>query len=256
MAKRFTDTGIWDEDWFLDLGTEEKLFWFYLKDACDHAGLWRVNRKRFDYIVGKKFKLEEFLQSANSDKTRIIVFGDRWYVTSFIKFQYGQFLNPANRVHESIIKQLSLYVSDSKDLEVILTSFRPQIEVKVGVKDKDKDKDKEKNVLGKEGLGENPKPEPPKTPKEPVTIHPFQKWIKENCPRVSKLPKQLTFDEAKKLVEEYDKELLKEKMLSMENKKKLDYVSVHLTLRNWLKKEELSGNTIGTSQTKNPRSRP
>jgi hypothetical protein len=255
MAKRFTDTEIWQEDWFLDLSIEEKLFWFYLKDVCDHSGFWRVNRKRFEYIVGKKFSLEQFFETANRDKIRIIPYGERWYLKTFIKFQYGQTLNPTNRLHESIIKNLNLYVSDGNDLEVILTSFRPQIEVKDRVKEKDKEKEKE---IGKEGLEEKPKE---KISKIIEPVHPLQEWIKQNCPRVAKLDKQLTYEEAEKIAAEFDREQIINKLLAMENKRKLDYVSVNLTLRNWLIKDQnnpaIPGFSNYQTETKiNPRSRP
>ena len=43
MAKRFTSTEIWNEDWFLDMPAEYKLFWYYMLCECDHAGLFKVN---------------------------------------------------------------------------------------------------------------------------------------------------------------------------------------------------------------------
>lgn len=75
-------------------------------------------------------------------------------------------------------------------------------------------------------------------PKPETKIHPLQQYIKENCPRVSRLQKQLTYEEAESITKEFDRQLIKDKLLAMENKKKLDYISVNLTLRNWLKKED------------------
>lgn len=150
MSKRFTNTEIWEEDWFLELDSEQQLFWFYLKDACNHAGLWKVNRKQFEYVLGKKFDLEKFLAAINAGKSRVLVFGDRWFIISFIRFQYGEVLNENNRVHLSIIKQLKDYISDKSVLDLILTSNRPQNDPNYGVKDKDKDKDRER----KGGVGE------------------------------------------------------------------------------------------------------
>ena len=43
MAKRFTDTEKWKDPWFCALTEKEKLFWVYIVDNCDHAGIWRVN---------------------------------------------------------------------------------------------------------------------------------------------------------------------------------------------------------------------
>ena len=41
MAKRFTDTEIWEQDWFIDLPNKYKLLWNYIKDKCDNVGIWR-----------------------------------------------------------------------------------------------------------------------------------------------------------------------------------------------------------------------
>ena len=56
MSKRDTDTELWSEDWFLDLSDAEMLFWFYLKDRCDHAGFWRPNFKIFEASTGRRIK--------------------------------------------------------------------------------------------------------------------------------------------------------------------------------------------------------
>jgi len=90
--------------------------------------------------------------------------------------------------------------------------------------------------------------------KQEVKIHPLQKYIKDNCPRVSRIQKQLTYEEAEAITNEFDRQLIKDKLLAMENKKKLDYVSVNLTLRNWLRKEDLPvGGDLKLSQNKNPK---
>jgi hypothetical protein len=142
--KRFTDTCIWNEDWFLDAPTEFQLFWFYVKDNCNHAGIWRVNKKQFEFILGKKISLTDFLNKVNSDKERISVLASgKWYLTGFVSFQYGNILNENNRVHESIIKMLKCYNIDISTFEVKLRSILPQKGVKLTRKDKDKEKDKD-----------------------------------------------------------------------------------------------------------------
>ena len=138
MAKRFTDTSIWDEDWFIDLPKDYCLFWFYVKDNCDHAGIWRPNVSTFNKLFSASVSLKEALSFWNKDKERIQVLeGGRWLIIGFIAFQYGSSLNPNNRVHKSILELL-------KDNGVNLTSIRPQFEEIEGLKDKDKDKEKDK----------------------------------------------------------------------------------------------------------------
>jgi len=107
MAKRFTDTTKWNEDWFLDLSISNKLFWIYICDNVDHAGIFKPNKRMFELLVGDKINIKDFLSAVNSEKERIkILENGRWYLTKFIEFQYGSKLNPNNRVHKSIIKLL------------------------------------------------------------------------------------------------------------------------------------------------------
>ena len=135
MAKRFHDSGLWNEDWFIDLSNKHKLFYHYMIDNCDHAGIWKPNTKHFEFILGSKLVLKEALNMINADKERIIELPNkRYFICAFIPFQYGSILNLNNRVHLSICNALILN-------KIPLDSIRPQIEVKEGVKDKDKDKD-------------------------------------------------------------------------------------------------------------------
>lgn len=91
-----------------------------------------------------------------------------------------------------------------------------------------KEKEREKERKGKEekedGAG------------APAT-HPLQKFISENLKNVSQMRNQLTFQEAERLANEFPKDAIREVLEAMENTKKLTqkYISVNLTLRNWLK---------------------
>jgi len=143
MAKRFHDTAIWDEDWFICLPAEYREFWFYVKDQCDHAGIWRPNIEKFNRLFNANVSLKDALKVFNKDRERISVLkSGRWFVISFIPFQYGHVLNLKNRVHLSIYQSLKYF-------EVNLESISPQIEITEGVKDKDKDKDSIKDVIDK-----------------------------------------------------------------------------------------------------------
>lgn len=144
MAKRFTETNIWTEDWFMGLPNEYKLFWFYLKDQCNHAGIWSPNLKLFQAIIGVNIDLNIALNYFNKDKNRIrILESGHWFIEDFFSFQYGNVLNLGNRVHQSIH---FLLLKEN----INLTSIRGLIDLKDGVKDKDKDKN---SFLGK---SENP----------------------------------------------------------------------------------------------------
>lgn len=133
MAKRFTSTEIWSEDWFLDMPNEYKLFWFYSLSICNHAGLFRVNLRSFCGLNNLQLTAQEALGFFNKGKDRVRVVSDNiWYFEDFIVFQYGPTLNINNRVHFSIMKEL-------KNNKIELTSIRGLKGVNDTLKDKDKD---------------------------------------------------------------------------------------------------------------------
>jgi len=131
MAKRFTDNEKWKDAWFMDLPSKYKLFWLYLLDECNHAGIWKVNFKIASFHVGEHLEYSEVKRILNN---RITILNDeKWYIKKFIKYQYKceiQELNPKNKAHLSTIKILNEY-----DI------FKPLTSPLLGVKDKDKDKD-------------------------------------------------------------------------------------------------------------------
>jgi hypothetical protein len=143
MAKRFTDTNIWGEDWFLEMPNEYKLFWYYMLSNCDHSGIYKVNLRSFCSLNEVKLTSTKALEYFNIGKQRIRVIQDNvWFIEDFFVYQYGETFNTNNRVHESIKKVYEKY-------NIELTSIRGLKDHKDRVKDKDKDidKDKDKEVI-------------------------------------------------------------------------------------------------------------
>jgi hypothetical protein len=137
MAKRFTSTEIWEEDWFLEMPLEYKLFWFYILSACNHAGLFRVNMRKFCGLNEVNLTSTKALEYFNKGKDRIRVVNENvWLIEDFFFFQYGPTFNPNNRVHKSIESAYNQY-------SIKLTSIRGLLEVKGEDTDRVKDKDKD-----------------------------------------------------------------------------------------------------------------
>ena len=88
------------------------------------------------------------------------------------------------------------------------------------------------------GVREGHTEEEGKEGEENKELHPLQKYVVENLPRVSKLKKQLSFENCEELIKKYPKQKIYDTLVAMENYNKLNYVSVYLTVLNWLKKEE------------------
>ncbi len=131
MAKRFTDTSKWKKQFIKRLSVEAKLFWIYICDDCDHAGIWEVD---FEVAKLRLGILSTESQILDELKENIQVFdgGTKWFIPNFIEFQYGE-LKEENRVHSSVISILKKY------------NIKPLISPLQGVKDKDKDKDMDKD---------------------------------------------------------------------------------------------------------------
>jgi hypothetical protein len=146
MAKRFTATEIWGEDWFIGMPNSYKLFWFFMLSKCDHAGIYRVNTKVFCSLAGVKINSSEALRLYNLDKNRIRIVTEKlWLVEDFFVYQYGTTFNDSNKVHESIKN-----IYNQHNIE--LRSIRGLKDLKEGVK----------NHLPDNSLGR----------KRPISIHP------------------------------------------------------------------------------------
>lgn len=131
MAKRFTDSEKWGHAWFRKLSPKMKCVWIYLCDKCDHAGIWVSDLEALSFHVGDEVSDEEIIRAFGSRLIRVKA--DKYLIQSFIDFQYGP-LNPANRVHQSVISRLEKE-GLNKDL----------ISPLKGAKDKDKDKEQDKD---------------------------------------------------------------------------------------------------------------
>jgi len=133
MAKRFTDSNKWGDDFFAELSPKYKLLWLYMLDSCDHAGLFKVVKKNINFHLDGEYDLAEILEIF---KDKIIVVEEKlWFIPNFITFQYGN-IDSGNSVHESVMKLLG-----EKGL---LNSFK-RVYKGLGnssVRDKDKEQDK------------------------------------------------------------------------------------------------------------------
>lgn len=129
MAKRFIDSEIFRSPSVRALKAPYKLLWMYLLNDCDHAGIWVVDFDIASIYLDRKYTAKDSLE-ALKDKVVVIDGGLRWYMPSFVEFQYGQ-LNPENRAHKSVLDILRHFG---------LIENKPLTRPSQGRKDKDKDK--------------------------------------------------------------------------------------------------------------------
>ena len=147
MAKRFIDTNLFDDPWFMDLSPSAKLLWIYSITKCNHAGIFELNHKLCTFQTGIGKSLLTVRQEL----------GNRWitldcgkiFMPSFINFQYPKGLHGNVLVQASVIKELLKYglwdgknMTLGQDLANSSLTVKEKEEVMVKVKEKEKEKEK------------------------------------------------------------------------------------------------------------------
>jgi hypothetical protein len=143
MAKRFIDTDVFKKQFLRDLKPTYKLFWFYITNDCNHAGIWECDFDVAGLRIGQKVDAATALKAF---KTKIVELdgGAKWFIPSFIEFQYGQ-LSEKNRAHTHVISILKKYELIDDELRIIHQApYKPLTSPLQGAKDMEKEKDKEK----------------------------------------------------------------------------------------------------------------
>lgn len=125
MARRITDTNIWkNKRWFRKLSPEYKIVWCYIKDQCNHAGVWEINcLDLMDDIGLDTFDLADFIKCCNRsfdkmsgqpiEKERLkIIEDEHLWLTGFVQFQYqsgDQTVNVYGNFPKGAIQKLADY---------------------------------------------------------------------------------------------------------------------------------------------------
>lgn len=111
MAYRFSDTLKWQDEWFVDLSTIEKLLFLYLYDNCDIAGFLEISYRKIAFDLGVK---ESEIKGALKGLDRGIHLSDDGrclLLKNFIKHQKNLPINPENKSHIGILKRIEVYIS-------------------------------------------------------------------------------------------------------------------------------------------------
>lgn len=136
MAKRFSDTEIWNKEWFLNLSLKHKMLVKFLFDNCDCAGVYEPNYALLSFYIGEKITPKDF---ENLKQIKRLKNGN-FLIEDFLKFQYGissyDSLNPKFSVHKGIIKSLEKNQLLDKGC----------LRIKQPLQDMDKDMDKDKDI--------------------------------------------------------------------------------------------------------------
>ena len=132
--KRFTDTDLWNKQWFMELTPAEKIAWFYIKDACDHVGVWSPNFRLAEFIIGMQLDWDKFMNKCNGNIE--ILKNGKWFMKDFCNFQYGE-LKETCPPHKAYMKTLSKHGLSER----VLKGYAKGIDT---LQEKEKEIDKEK----------------------------------------------------------------------------------------------------------------
>lgn len=124
MAKRFTDTEIWDKAWFMELDPYLKCFVKYVRDKCDVAGIWNPNYTLATLLIGTKVNEDDLLNIDNGKQFEKLPDG-KIYCVDFVEFQYGNSLSTTSPIHKKVLDLLDKYSIkyNTKVTEVKIKSF-------------------------------------------------------------------------------------------------------------------------------------
>lgn len=241
MAYRFTNTDKWGDSWFSKLRVNEKLLFMYLCDSCDVGGFIEINKAIWSVHTGMTINA---IDGALVGLERGIIISqteDCIYIKNFLKHQKNTPLNENNNAHRGIIRRFELYAHkfEIQDISLFIEGASKGLLSPIG------------NGNGKKGESEG----------DDVAYR-FNKFYdhqigdgsnsrylafveylfgknptEKSLSKVLKLEDQMLPNQFKNLLETYSVELIKEKLLSMENSDKLKYKSLYLTLGNWCRLE-------------------
>jgi len=164
MAKRFTETEIWkSQRWFRKLSPAYKLAFCYIKDTCNHSGLWKVDcSDLIDDLGLDNFDMTKFIDEVNTEfdplnggkitKERLrLVRKNYLWITGFIQFQYegkDKTVSLSAPVRTALMFLQSIDLLQESIDKGYITLKEPLSEGWKTPKDKDRDKDKDKYNKG------------------------------------------------------------------------------------------------------------
>jgi hypothetical protein len=132
MAKRFTDTEKWRDEWWGSLPNDYRIIWLYLVDSCSIAGIWKKDFRGMNFNCNTNIDEDTFLKVF---ATRLIDRGQFFFIPKFLRFQCPKGLNSNKPAVLSIVKELQL----NNLTQIVNESFGNDFLI---IKDKDKGKGK------------------------------------------------------------------------------------------------------------------
>ncbi len=134
--KRFTETLKWSDPWFRKLSPQAKLFWQWILDNCDHAGVIEPDFELASFQIGYAMGMDTLLEIGDRIEK---LDSKKFIIIKFIKFQYGE-LSEHCKGHNPVFASLQKHgipISKGMDRVIIPPLGPPKGGPKTG-QDKDR----------------------------------------------------------------------------------------------------------------------
>lgn len=147
MARRFTDTEKWRDDWWGPLSNDYRMIWLYLVDSCSIAGIWKKDFRSLNFNCNTNISEEKFVEVFGQ---RMVDRGNYFFIPKFLRFQCPKGLNSNKPAILSIVKE----IEQNNLIEIVHESLGNDFLI---IKDKGKGKGmvKDKEQEKKKESGEN-----------------------------------------------------------------------------------------------------
>jgi hypothetical protein len=185
MSKRFMDTDLWNQSWYIELSAESKNIWAYLERMCDCAGILKIEIPEMKRKIGcTEISISTFMKEVNRDfdgdtgkiveRNRVMYIPNKSkiWMTGFISFQYEKGTSGVNAgipaikgalnrlrdedIYDYAIKEGFLRIKGECEGKTLNSEERADLidssEInskgcRGSARDKDKDKDQDQEVL-------------------------------------------------------------------------------------------------------------
>lgn len=119
MSKRFFDTGLVEQRWYMNLAPKHKALYIHCLSICDCVGVFDVNERLFTAYIGDDIKGDDVF---NVFGNRCVPFSDdKALLVDFVYFQCGGEIRESCPAHFAILKNMKKYGLSVERLQELCT---------------------------------------------------------------------------------------------------------------------------------------
>ena len=122
--RRWTETTKWTDRWFRRLDVTSKVFYLYLLDNCDEAGVWEEDFEMLAFHTGISICRDALVEDLG-ERLQVLE-GEKILVRKFLPFQQPKGLKPNVPFHKKILERLEFHGLSLQAEKVTLKGDTPQ----------------------------------------------------------------------------------------------------------------------------------